>query len=87
MNPRSLKNLRSWKKGQSGNPGGRPKKKPVLEALEQAALNNPKLLHKLAVNALKRAATDRGWFHELRAALDRDDDQEATGFDINVRFL
>ncbi len=26
VNPRSLKNLRSWQEGQSGNPGGRPRK-------------------------------------------------------------
>jgi hypothetical protein len=25
INPSSLRNLRPWKKGQSGNPGGRPK--------------------------------------------------------------
>jgi hypothetical protein len=33
VNPRSLKNLRSWKKGQSGNPGGRPKR-PITDAYE-----------------------------------------------------
>jgi hypothetical protein len=27
-------NLRPWAKGVSGNPGGRPKRKPVTEALE-----------------------------------------------------
>ena len=27
MNPRSLKNLRPWQKGESGNPGGRPRKR------------------------------------------------------------
>jgi Family of unknown function (DUF5681) len=34
VNPRSLKNLRPWKKGESGNPGGRPKR-PVTEAYEE----------------------------------------------------
>jgi hypothetical protein len=28
-------NLRPWKPGQSGNPGGRPKKKPITEELER----------------------------------------------------
>lgn len=28
-------NLTPWKPGQSGNPGGRPKKKPLTEALEK----------------------------------------------------
>jgi uncharacterized protein DUF5681 len=32
VNPRSLKNLRKWQKGESGNPGGRPRK-PITEAL------------------------------------------------------
>ena len=30
-------NLRPWRKGQSGNPRGRPKKKPVTEAIEELA--------------------------------------------------
>jgi Family of unknown function (DUF5681) len=29
------RNLRPWRPGQSGNPGGRPKKKPVTELYEQ----------------------------------------------------
>lgn len=29
-----------WKKGQSGNPGGRPKKKPITEAYEAMARTN-----------------------------------------------
>ena len=28
-------NLKPWKPGQSGNPGGRPKKKPITELYEQ----------------------------------------------------
>lgn len=30
-----IENLRHWKPGQSGNPGGRPKKKPLTELYEQ----------------------------------------------------
>src|ERR1700733_2616920 len=30
-------NLKSWKPGQSGNPGGRPKKLPITESYEQFA--------------------------------------------------
>jgi hypothetical protein len=35
-----LENLKPWPKGVSGNPGGRPKKKPLTEAY-QAAINDP----------------------------------------------
>lgn len=38
-----------WKKGQSGNPGGRPLKKPVTELYEKI-LNDPK-----AMKALERS--------------------------------
>jgi hypothetical protein len=43
-----------WKPGQSGNPGGRPKKKPVTELYEQI-LNDPanmELVEKAIVKAL-----------------------------------
>ena len=33
VNPRSLKNLRPFKPGQSGNPAGRPKKLPISDCL------------------------------------------------------
>jgi hypothetical protein len=32
---RSLANLKKWKPGVSGNPGGRPKKKPITEIFEE----------------------------------------------------
>jgi hypothetical protein len=31
----NTENLKPWKPGQSGNPGGRPKKKPITEELER----------------------------------------------------
>ena len=36
VNPRSLKNLRPWQKGESGNPGGRPRK-PISDAYADLA--------------------------------------------------
>ena len=32
---RNIANLKPWPKGVSGNPGGRPKKKPITEELER----------------------------------------------------
>jgi hypothetical protein len=54
----------AFEKGQSGNPGGRPKEKPFRDALraELAALgaDDPKALRGLARNLLKIAAGDEG---------------------------
>jgi hypothetical protein len=36
-------NLRPWKPGQSGNPSGRPKKKPITEMYERI-LNDPEIV-------------------------------------------
>jgi hypothetical protein len=54
----------AFEKGQSGNPGGRPKEKPFRDALraELAALgaDDPKALRGLARNLLKIAAGEDG---------------------------
>lgn len=41
-------NLIPWKPGQSGNPSGRPKKKPITEAYE-ALLNDPQAAKEIAL--------------------------------------
>ena len=38
---KGIENLRPWKPGQSGNPNGRPQKKPVTEMYERI-FSNPK---------------------------------------------
>ncbi len=38
-----VENLRPWQPGQSGNPGGRPKKKPITEELERPLDTDPSL--------------------------------------------
>ena len=43
-----------WKPGQSGNPGGRPKRKPLTEAL-QAILDNPEEVMAVCKAQMKRA--------------------------------
>jgi hypothetical protein len=40
-------NLKPWKRGQSGNPGGRPKRKPITEAYAQM-LEDPELCKQIA---------------------------------------
>jgi uncharacterized protein DUF5681 len=66
-----VENLKPWQPGQSGNPGGRPKKKPITELYEQllsdratlnairtAILRNIKS-HKTALVPLLREMADR----------------------------
>jgi hypothetical protein len=49
-------NLKPWKPGQSGNPGGRPKKRLIDEALEELlASNDSEAARDVAAALLKRA--------------------------------
>ena len=41
-----------WKEGQSGNPGGRPKWKPMTEALQRLADQEPRLWDELVRSAV-----------------------------------
>ena len=38
VNPKSLENLRSWQPGESGNPDGRPGKRPITDLYFQQAV-------------------------------------------------
>lgn len=44
---KGIANLRPWQPGQSGNPGGRPKKKPITEAYEKL-LEDPAVAAEMA---------------------------------------
>ena len=48
----------AWKPGQSGNPGGRPKSKPITEML-RVIFDNPETVEKIREN-VKRTLTDKG---------------------------
>lgn len=44
-----------WKPGQSGNPGGRPKRKYITDALKECLESNPEELRKMAQAAIREA--------------------------------
>lgn len=68
-----------WKPGQSGNLSGRPKSKPIKEAIEAILTEAPKLLRKIALNAAKQAATNIGYFREVRDMFDGRPVQQISG--------
>ena len=53
-----VENLRPWKKGQSGNPEGRPKKKPVTLIFEEL-FEDEKTREKIKAQ-IRRTLTSRG---------------------------
>ena len=66
-----LANLRPWQPGESGNPSGRPKKKPITEMYERI-LSNPDHLAAIelaTVNALKKG--NMAFVLQLREVTDR----------------
>ena len=48
------KNLKSWKLGQSGNPGGRPKRDVAAMIAQKVFEENPKAIEKAMLKALKK---------------------------------
>lgn len=70
-----------WKPGQSGNLSGRPKSKPIKEAIEAIITEDPKLLRKIALNAAKQAAKTLGFFTEVRDMFDGKPVQQISGPD------
>lgn len=70
-----------WKPGQSGNLSGRPKSKPIREAIERVLEEQPKLLRKIALNAAKEAAKNLGYFREVRDMFDGRPIQQVSGPD------
>jgi hypothetical protein len=67
-----VENLKPWKEGESGNPGGRPKRRPISEVLLDALLaDDGKLLHKFVEAGLKKAiAGDFTFWKEIREAIE-----------------
>ena len=94
-NPSSLKNLRpAWQKGESGNPGGRPKNDQAAELARAVFENNPDAVYKAMLQAIKKgspkvfsALADRG-YGKVPQRVSLEGSQEApVSFDVNIRFI
>jgi hypothetical protein len=60
-----------YKPGQSGNPGGRPKRKPIQDELEKIFEENPELVRKIVYKAaIKAAQGNHKFFCEVRDMMD-----------------
>ena len=66
-NDRSIKNLKPFKKGQTGNPNGRPKKLPALDVLMAEVLGEEKD-GKTAAQAILAALRAKATKGDVRAA-------------------
>lgn len=68
---KGVENLIPWKPGQSGNPSGRPKKKPITEMYERI-LNDPEnvaAIEKATISALRKG--NMAMVLQLREMADR----------------
>jgi hypothetical protein len=94
INPRSLKNLKPFRKGESGNPAGRPKSITLSEALRvELARLNPKTKDEqtyaetIAKLMVKAAATGKGSIRAAQEIADRTEGKprQSVEMDMNVR--
>jgi hypothetical protein len=81
---RRLANLRKWKPGQSGNPGGRAKKKPITEIFEEL-LDSEQDREKIK-KQVRETMTQRGMAGVLllKEAADRIEGKISQEIDINA---
>lgn len=80
----NLKTLKPWKTGQSGNPGGRPKKTEEMRSAEELARkHSPEAIQALII-AMRTAETDRDRIHAAEIILDRGWGKPAQTSNVNV---
>ena len=78
-----IENLRPWKPGQSGNPGGRPKKKLIDEALEELlARNDSQLAITIAKKLLERA--EQGELRAIQLIAERVQGRPRAKMELNI---
>ena len=78
----SKANLKPWKPGQSGNPGGRPRKRLIDEALEDLlASNDSEAARDVAAALLKRAR--RGDLRAVQLIAERTQGKPARAIEIS----
>jgi len=66
-NPNHMANLKNWKKGQSGNPAGKPPKLPQLDKLLDEVLGEEKN-NLIAMKAVLMALLSKATKGDVRAA-------------------
>jgi len=82
-NPKPPPEPNRWKPGQSGNPKGRPKDKPITAALRELMdRNDGEAIKALAAVALKNAL--KGDFRFAKEILERVDGKVAEQLDLNA---
>jgi hypothetical protein len=85
--PRYLENLKPWQPGQSGNPGGRPRKLPLTDAarnwLEQVDHKSGLTNAERVVMALGRQAL-KGSYEAFKALADRAEGKPSQTVDLNT---
>ncbi len=77
----------AWEKGKSGNPEGRPKERPFLDALrialaEQDPVTQKRRLRKIADKLVEAAEEGQPW--AIKEVMDRVDGKPAQTADVNV---
>lgn len=87
-NPNSLKNLKSFKPGQSGNPKGRPKKLPQLDEILAEVLGQENDKGKTVAEGIITAMANKALKGDAKAAalvLDRGYGKVTQPVDADVR--
>ena len=95
LHPKSLENLKLWQPGQSGNPGGRPKRDEAAEIAKAIFEENGPEIYQAMLKALKSgnskaftALADRGYGKAPQhISVGGTGSGGAVGLDVTIRFV